>query len=64
MAPDKSAIDPLSLSLSPGKAGHALAYWCAGRNTNEIERLLGEPEARVANEIPKLLERKRLAKAI
>ena len=62
MAPDKSAIDPLP--LSSGKARKALAYWSAGRNTHEIARLLGEPEARVANEIPKLLERKRLAKAI
>lgn len=62
MSPDRAASDHAELPAPTAEL--ALAYWCAGRNTNEIARLLGEPEALVANEIPKLLERKRLAKAI
>lgn len=33
--------------------------WNAGKNTNEIARALGLPEAEIANRLPLILERRR-----
>lgn len=49
--------------LPPDKAELALAAWSAGRDTLDIARMLGVPESLIANELPKFLARRRLAKA-
>lgn len=49
--------------LPPDKAELALAAWSAGNDTVDIARMLGLPESLVANELPKFLQRRRLANA-
>lgn len=40
-----------------------LGLWCAGNDTAEIARMLGEPEALIASRVPRVLQRRRSSAA-
>lgn len=50
---------PVAIFVTIQAESMILPLWCAGRNTSEIARELGLPEAEIANRIPRILEERR-----